>query len=414
MANYSTLLETWGDTGQQYPSGYSVVEGEQPVDAWENFTKYNTIEDIKHLISLTNKRIETDKGASGSEPASPESSHLFHDTSAEALSFWDSTAGSWHRLLAADGDTLEGALNFNGKAAQNVGPLNMAATADLDGNDLVDGTTTIWDTSAGQIPLAALAANSVTVTAGSGLSGGGSASLGGSVTLNVSDGSGSGLDADTVDGFHADDLGVNIEENGTLSVSSSTGIDFTGHLNVIDDGDGTVTIDPSHNHDSRYDNYNYWTIEEGDGEQTNIHSGQKLEIYGGSQINTEITSTGGETRLQVNHDNTSSQGDLNTSGGTIIDTIYLDGNGHVTNMGTRNLDGRYYNEGQKVNDADKLDGNHASAFASSGHNHDGRYARLFDGVQAPVFASTSDVPTGITKGEVVFIDGDGLYVEDGV
>ena len=54
MANYSTLLKTWGDTGQEYPNGYSVVEGEQPVDAWENFAKYNLIEDVHHLISLTN------------------------------------------------------------------------------------------------------------------------------------------------------------------------------------------------------------------------------------------------------------------------------------------------------------------------------------------------------------------------
>jgi hypothetical protein len=45
---------------------------------------------------------------------------------------------------------------------------------------------------------------------------------------------------------------VTIEENGTVSVSNSIGIDFTGHLNVIDDNDGTVTIDPTHNHDSRY------------------------------------------------------------------------------------------------------------------------------------------------------------------
>ncbi|WP_143421025.1 hypothetical protein [Halorubrum halodurans] len=252
MADYSTLLQTWGDTGEAYPTGYSVLEGEQPVDAWENFAKYNIIEDLKHLISLTNERIETDKGTAGSEPSTPDPSHLFHDTDSEALKLWDGTAGSWHRLLAADGDTLEGALNFDGKAAQNVGPLNMAATADLDGNDLVDGAATVWDATAGEVPLSALANDSVTVAAGSGLSGGGSVSLGGLVTLDVSDGSGSGLDADTVDGFHAEDLGMNIEEDGSLAVSSSTGIDFTGHLNVIDDGDGTVTIDPTHNHDGRY------------------------------------------------------------------------------------------------------------------------------------------------------------------
>jgi hypothetical protein len=86
---------------------------------------------------------------------------------------------------------------------------------------------------------------------------------------------------------------LTIEEDGTTLVSNSTGINFTGHLNVIDDTDGTVTIDPT-------------------------------------------------------------------------------------------------------------------------HNHDGRYARLYDGVQAPVFATVGDVPASISKGELVYIDGEGLYVEDGL
>lgn len=292
MANYSTLLTTWGDTGEAYPGGYSFIEGEQPVDAWENFVKHNVIEDLTHLIGLTNDRIETDKGGSGARPASPESSHLFHDTDAESLSFWDETAGSWHRVLAADGDDLEGALDFNGNSAQNVGSINMMGPMDLGGNDLISDVTTLWDSVNGHIPQGRLQNDSVTVSAGNNLSGGGSVALGGSVSLDVVGGSGSGLDADTVDGKHAEDLGVVIEENGNPLVSPATAVDFRGHLNVIDDGDGTVTIDPS-------------------------------------------------------------------------------------------------------------------------HNHDGRYARLFDGVKIPTYSSLSAVPAGITKGEIVYIDGDGIYVEDG-
>ncbi|AGF91209.1 hypothetical protein HAPG_00023 [Halorubrum phage GNf2] len=71
------------------------------------------------------------------------------------------------------------------------------------------------------------------------------------------------------------------------------------------------------------------------------------------------------------------------------------------------------NSAEYADNADTVDGEDASAFANSEHNHDGRYARLYDGVQAPVYASTSDVPSGIGKGEFVYIDGDGLYVEDG-
>lgn len=288
MANYSTLLQTWGDTGEAYPSGYSYIEGEQPVDAWDNFAKYNVIQDLKHLIELTNDRIETDKGLAGGEPTSPEASHIYHDTDNEALEFWDGTAGSWHRLLAADGDTLEGALNFDGFAAQNVGPLNMSATADLDGNDLVDGTTTIWDSVNGYVAQTALQNDSVTVTAGNQLSGGGTVALGGSINIDVNEGAGSGLDADTVDGFHASDLGVNIEEDGTLAVSSSTGIDFTGHLNVIDDGDGTVTIDPSHNHDSRY-----YTESESDSRFVNVSGDSMSGSLGIGGISTGASTDAG-------------------------------------------------------------------------------------------------------------------------
>jgi autotransporter translocation and assembly factor TamB len=135
----------------------------------------------------------------------------------------------------------------------------------------------------------ALEEDTLTISAGSNLTGGGSVSLGGTVSLSVSGGAGSDLDADTVDGYHADDLGVNVEEDGTALVSKATAIDFTGHLNVIDDSDGTVTIDPT-------------------------------------------------------------------------------------------------------------------------HNHDGRYARLFDGVQLPVFSTLGDVPT-MTTGEAVYVEDDGLYVE---
>lgn len=187
MSSYSTLLKTWGDTGSEFPDGYSYLEGEQPVDAWDNFLISNVIGDLDSLIDLTNDRIETDKGASGSEPGSPEASHLYHDTDNEALSLWDAAAASWHRLLAADGDSLEGALDFAGYAAQNIGALSMSGDADLSGNDLIDGATTIYDAVNGNVPLTALEQDSVTITAGSHLSGGGTPALGGSVTLDVED-----------------------------------------------------------------------------------------------------------------------------------------------------------------------------------------------------------------------------------
>lgn len=252
MSDYTSDLKSWGSLGTAYPNGYSHLAGEPPVDEWENFFKHNVISDLNSLITTTNSRIETDKGTSANKPTTPEQSHLYYSTDTNSLEYWDSGSSSWSRLLSAGGDTLDGALDFDGKAAQNVGPLNMSETANLDGNDLVDGTDILWDSTNKQIPQRVLQNDSLNVVAGNNLSGGGSVSLGGSISLDVSDGKDSGLDADTLDGYHAEDLGVNIEENNTLRKFRTTGINFTGHLNVIDDGDGTVTIDPTHNHDSRY------------------------------------------------------------------------------------------------------------------------------------------------------------------
>ena len=388
MASYDSNLKTWGATGTEYPSGYSYLEGEQPVDGWDNFVQYNSIEDISHLIELTNKRIESDSGSS--HPSSPEPANLSYRTDTERLYHYDATASSWHGLLKIDGDTLQGSIDVNDKSLTNVGLLELSGNADVAGNDVTDtvGGTTLYDSTNTHIPLSVLEASQVTVNAGSHLSGTDTISLGGSVTLDVDDDfvlnagdtmsgeligeraassriftasdstsgdkfslrvdgdssfelvgydssagtwnyasslsydpgneswefgtlpavSGDNVatqswvnasasvpnadDADTLDGFHASELGLSIEEDGTSLVGNSTGIDFTGHLNVTDDGDGTVTIDPT-------------------------------------------------------------------------------------------------------------------------HDHDGRYARLYDGVKTPVYSSFADVPSSISIGELVFIPGEGLYVEDG-
>jgi hypothetical protein len=144
--------------------------------------------------------------------------------------------------------------------------------------------------------------DSVTVTAGSNLSGGGTVALGESITLDVNT---TNLDADTVDGFEAAELGLDIEDNGNTTVNNSVGLNFTDNFAVTDDGDNTASV----------------TLQQG--------SGSGL-------------------------------------------------------------------------DADTLDALDSTDFA-----------RLYDGVQAPVFASTADVPTSISEGEIVYISGDGLYVEDG-
>jgi hypothetical protein len=75
-----------------------------------------------------------------------------------------------------DGDDL---LNFY----QN-GPVELGVVFDTNSNDIVDDTTTIWDSSASYIPQGRLENDSITVTGGNGLSGG-TGALGGSLTVSI-------------------------------------------------------------------------------------------------------------------------------------------------------------------------------------------------------------------------------------
>jgi hypothetical protein len=64
----------------------------------------------------------------------------------------------------------------------------------------------------------------------------------GTSTIAIDDGPGSGLDADTVDGIEASALGSDVSNDGSTVTSSATDLDFTTNLTASDDGDGTSTI----------------------------------------------------------------------------------------------------------------------------------------------------------------------------
>lgn len=141
MANYVTNLKTWGSTGSEFPDGYSYLEGDQPVDAWDNYFNYNTIEDIQHLVDLTNKRVESGKGAS--HPTSPEVGHISHRTdspdagSGEQTFVYDGGASKFRRLMKADGDTLSGSLDVGGYSLlDSSGTLSIAGPAEVNGAEM--------------------------------------------------------------------------------------------------------------------------------------------------------------------------------------------------------------------------------------------------------------------------------------
>ena len=307
MTNYSTNLKPWGASGSEYPDGYSYLEGEQPVDDWDNNFNHNVVLDIQHLISLTNERLDSGKGTS--YPASPEDGHFMWRSDTQRASVYDGALGGWREFtyknefdahnhnseyVALTGGSISGSLTTSGLLKSTGGGLDSSVsvqndTAGIDYRLVAKDTGNVEITDeSNQVSMLQVTKDEFAISVPN------DPTFNGNAIMHTGNGGdGSGFDADTVDGKHASELGVNIEEEGLVSVESATAVNFIGHLNVINDGDGTVTIDPT-------------------------------------------------------------------------------------------------------------------------HNHDGRYARLYDGVQAPVYASTADVPSSITKGELVYIDGDGLYVEDGL
>ena len=75
-------------------------------------------------------------------------------------------------------------------------------------------------------------------------------------------------------------------------------------------------------------------------------------------------------------------------------------NGHITGG---DHDSRYYNVGEQVADADTVDGQHAAAFALSGHDHDSRYLRriylqsdIFEIGESKVVTTLVDRPDLVT------------------
>lgn len=141
MANYSSNNKSWGATGSEFPDGYNYIEGDQPVDAWDNFRVNNELNDIEHLISLTNKRLESVSGSS--HPSSPETGHLSHRTDSpgsgtgEQTFVYDGSSSSWERLMKASGDTMEGRIDTGGYAIESsTGKVTVANALEANGADL--------------------------------------------------------------------------------------------------------------------------------------------------------------------------------------------------------------------------------------------------------------------------------------
>lgn len=100
MTNYSSNLTAWGDSGSEYPSGYSYVEGEQPVDAWDNFFNSNVYSDLDHLINVTNERLDSTR--SSAQPSSPTPGEQWYDPDNGELNYYDDVNGTWGTIATQD------------------------------------------------------------------------------------------------------------------------------------------------------------------------------------------------------------------------------------------------------------------------------------------------------------------------
>jgi hypothetical protein len=210
-----------------------------------------------------------------------------------------------------------------------------------------------------------------------------------------------------------------------INTSGSTIIDniFVTDGVITSMGARTLTLsDLGYTGATNADNYNGWDLLTDGNSRGRITSGENVNIVGGTNVtlgysstnntitinaagtppnNATITLSAGagltgggnfttdqatNETITVNHADTSTQGSVNNSGGTVIQDVTLDGYGHVTNLNSKNLsasDVGALGVNDKAADADLLDGNDSTFFTSytnsripSGITTNGRIATL--------------------------------------
>ena len=213
------------------------------------------------------------------------------------------------RTIQISGD-VTGSASFDGSANATI----TAVVQDDSHNHVisnVDGLQTALD---GKTP------TSRTLTAGSGLTGGGDLTANRTIS-------------------HADTSTVTDVNGSGNTFIQDIGFDTYGHVTSV--GTGTVTV--------------------GDGAMT-VTAGSGLS--GGGQLGTANQS--GASSVTVSHADTSSQASVNNSNGTVIQDITLDTYGHLTGITSADLDGRYYTE----TEADSRFVNVAGDTMTGGLRHD--------------------------------------------
>ena len=196
-----------------------------------------------------------------------------------------------HALTASDVGAATSAQGALADSAVQINDTPTFGTTTVNGNVVVTGTVDGRDVAADGSKLDGIEAGAKddqTITAGSGLSGGGT----GNVTLS-----------------HADTSSVSSSNNSGNTFIQDLTFDTYGHVTAV--GTGSVSV--------------------GNGTLTVQGTG----ALGGSGTFTANQSS--NATISISHDDTSSQGSVNNSGATVIQDVTLDGYGHVTALGSHTL-----------------------------------------------------------------------------
>ena len=196
-----------------------------------------------------------------------------------------------HALTASDVGAATSAQGALADSAVQLNDTPTFGTTTVNGNVVVSGTVDGRDVASDGTKLDGIEAGAKddqTITAGSGLSGGGT----GSVTLS-----------------HADTSSVSSSNNSGNTFIQDLTFDTYGHVTAV--GTGSVSV--------------------GNGTLTVQGTG----ALGGS--GTFSANQSSDATISISHDDTSSQGSVNNSGATVIQDVTLDGYGHVTALGSHTL-----------------------------------------------------------------------------
>tara|TARA_R110000772_G_scaffold82445_2_gene174870 strand:+ start:1899 stop:4802 length:2904 start_codon:yes stop_codon:yes gene_type:complete len=196
-----------------------------------------------------------------------------------------------HTLTASDVGAATSGQGALADSAIQTNDTPTFGTTTVNGNVVVTGTVDGRDVAVDGAKLDGIEAGAKddqTITAGSGLSGGGT----GDVTLS-----------------HADTSSVVSSDNSGNTFIQDLTFDTYGHVTAV--ATGTVAV--------------------GDGTLTVSGTG----ALGGS--GTFTANQSGNTTISISHDDTSSQGSVNNSGAAVIQDVTLDGYGHVTALGSHTL-----------------------------------------------------------------------------